>query len=498
MTIGIDLGTTKSAIGYWHDNKPVITKINDQFSMPSEVYFYQNKVQVGYRSADGNPIFFGAIKRHLGSQAMLKVSNHKAVHPQYIAAFILKQLKKYVEDDMHSKGLNEEVREAVIAIPSHFDIYQRRATLEAAKIAGISVKRLINEATASCLDFSRSKGENNGPVMIVDIGGGTLDISIVHISTDDDTLQTMLEVKYIDGHTNLGGVDFDEVIFKWVKERIDRINKTESNINRSLKDLIKSEIAQKKVRLCEQESIKLYNPLHAINRKIDVYSPFNLSQQKFLDLSVPLFERITSLVENSINYFNKRENNIQDILLLGRASKLYGLKEHVQKRTELKCYTPIDPEVCVAKGAVMQAAIFDQKLEEKLVIEVLQDYYGIELEDDKYHVFFEKGGIIPQDREWDFETKADNQTEIEIKVLKGSRPKASENSLMQTIKINNIDPAPAGYTKIKVRFSMNADMILKVTILNVRNKNLTYTIDSPDRLSENQILEYQKSVEDLL
>ncbi|MDW3210311.1 MAG: Hsp70 family protein [Reichenbachiella sp.] len=488
MIVGIDLGTTKSVIGYWHENKPRIVQARGTQSLPSEVFFLNDKVAVGHQPTEKEYTYVAGFKRHLGRDQTIRINSTQRTHPQYVAAIILKELVSLAELDMKEMGYEEQVDEAVIAIPSHFDISQRRATLEAASIAGLKVKRLINEATASALEYTRNRniGEK---LLVIDLGGGTLDLSYIEtISEDKEPDSAALQVLRIEGDTFLGGLDFDLKIRNWLQEQLLEQFGTE-NIDQALKESgtktdhdLQKEIAEKKKRLSDQKEIRLHVPAGIIKNGVEILPEFILTREKFLDITEPLMKRIVTKVKPLLNSENKTK-----VLLLGRAGHTYGLKSYLEEKLNITCYRDLDAETCVAKGAIIQSAIFTGALKERLVMEVLQDNYGVELEDNGYHIFLHKGKIIPANAAYEFQPNNKEATELRVNILKGGHAKASKNTLVQTIVIKR--PSDKDQNKIKIDFKMNTDMVLEVDI-----QGSSFIISSPDGLSNDEVSKYKQSI----
>ncbi|EDP97885.1 Hsp70 family protein [Kordia algicida OT-1] len=491
MLVGIDLGTTKSVIGYWHEGKPRIVKTNGLYSMPSEVSFVNDTISVGKRSKEKEAVYVGGIKRHLGRKSSVKVSKDKSVHPQCIAALLLCQLKKMAIEDMKSIGLPGKIDGAIIAIPSHFDIHQRRATMEAAQIANLPVRRLINEATACALEYT-THNQIKDHLMVIDLGGGTLDISVIDVSQESQGDFFLLDVQNIEGDTNLGGLDFDEAIFNWIKEHKAKDVLNTKELTRQKTDEFKQKITKMKHDLSIHKKTTSHYPIGVLRDDLEIYEPLTLTREEFLEISKPLFDRILALIETSLKEIP--ENTSFQTLLVGRASRTYGLKSVIEEKINTKCLSNTDPETCVAKGAIIQAAILDGAIKNRdhhFVLEALQDHYGIELDKGIFHPFFQKGRTIPTQATHDFTTVADNQTSLEIKFYKGSSTTTKNNTYMDSVTIPNIRKAPKGTENIKIIFDMDANMELTIRAFDKK-----YRIKSKNGLSPEEIQSYKTFVND--
>ncbi len=448
MILGIDLGTTKSVVGVWKGGVHIID-CNGKLSIPSELTYDNGEIFVGHGSktrAGGHKI--KGFKRHLNDPLTENAPWYS--YPQCAAGYVLAKLRLMAE-----RYLGYEVRDAVIAIPSHFDFNQRRATLEAAEIAGLKVKRLLNEATACALAYANRPGhyqfEN---IMVADIGGGTTDVAYV------DAIDGFLSTRYIDGTTLLGGIDFDKALFDdligRVKERcgsddiILTIDQREHLLN--LVELAKIELSQ-----CESTSIHLSHfPIggHLFSGE------FVYDKKRFAELCQPLFDKIIAVVKTVLK--DRDDKIATTFLALGGASRTSGLKQAIHDQLSLDGKQTMDIETAVAFGAVEFAGMLLGKAD-ALATDILQDNYGIGLENGKYEVLLHKGSTIPFRATKEITIVAGNQTKLSVSIYKGGNSLAKNNTLIGTLEMIGLPPRPAKSLTAVVEFDVDVNMDIRVT-----------------------------------
>ncbi len=452
--IGIDLGTTKSVVGAWIDGKPVIIPDSiGRLSIPSEILIQgeieHQEVFVGWESRtknkyQDNSFVVFAIKRMMG-KTNLNREKWWYEYPQYTISYILAELKCMAEE-----YLNQDITDAIITIPSHFDLNQRRATLEAAKIAGLNVISLLNEATASALTYFSSHPEEQ-KIAVLDIGGGTTDISVISWG------ENVCEVIAVDGSTEIGGIDFSNLIYEWYLLRLkEKYNILSTNITKTVEVLIRDQIETVKKELSDNKICKIHLPYIEINGSF-LEEEFALTQNEFERISRKIIDQIIRLIKDIIN-----QHNITSLLLLGGASNTYGIKERILKELS---YTPskrVNTETSVAIGAIIKSASIN-KFSKTLVIDCLQDNYGIGLKDNVYEPLLYKNETIPRSISKEFTTTQDNQTSLSINVYKGQKPSTSGNTFLGSLEITDIPPALKGVPVIIVKFDVNSNMDISVS-----------------------------------
>lgn len=457
ITLGIDFGTTKSVVGGWIDNKPFIIPCkNGQLSIPSEILVQgtanNQEIFVGWDAKNKNKysvesFLVHSIKRSAGKSNYSK-EKWWYVYPQYTISFILAELKCMAED-----FFKQDISDAVIAIPSHFDLNQRRAILEAASIAGINVIRLLNEATATAITYSTQNNKEE-VILVVDIGGGTTDISVVEISKD------VYDVLYIDGDTNIGGIDYNNILYDWfLAQLFHSYAITESEISKPIEVIIKDEIEMIKIELAENYSSEIYLPWLSINGKF-LDKKFKITQNEFKEISKKLTTEIVNILKRTTANLKLP---IDSYVLTGNASKTFGIKEMIKEELNIEYSNwGLRTETSVVKGAIIQSRIL-QRNSNKLIIDCIQDNYGIELTGGVIEIFLSKNETIPVTKIKEFTTTEDSQTGINLKVYKGDNPVASKNKFLGYVELSNLPLSPKGSLKIIVQFDVDVNMNISIS-----------------------------------
>ena len=490
ITIGIDFGTTKSVVGAWVDNKPFIIPCNNgQLSIPSEILIQgfgnSQEIFVGWNARNKNKysqnsFLINSIKRSAGKSNYDK-EKWWYVYPQYTISYILAELKCMAED-----FFKQDISDAVIAIPSHFDLNQRRAILEAANIAGINVVRLLNEATATAITYS-TKNTKEQVVMIVDIGGGTTDISVVEIGSD------IYEVLYIDGDTDVGGIDFNNDLYNLFLSHLSFLyGISKSEISKSIEVIIKDEIERVKIELTDNNSSSIYLPWLSINGKF-LNEEFNITRNEFKIISKKIAAEIINIIKRTKENFKKP---IGSYILTGNASKTFGIKELIKEELNIEFSNlGLIAETAVAKGAIIQSCILVGG--NKVILDCLQDNYGIALQNDIYDIFLNKNETIPVTKIKEFITSEDNQTEIKLKVYKGKNPIASKNKFLGFLELSNLPLKQKGSLTIVVEFDVDVSMNITITakIKDDEKINVKTTLNSEFGLPVDLLQDMRKKVE---
>jgi len=425
-----------------------------------------------YRSKN---ITISSIKRLMGRKGESGWGWWKA-YPQEVSAFILSELKSQAEN-----YLGEEIKRAVIAIPSHFDEAQRRATKEAAEIAGLDVIRLLNEATAAVLAYGLHR-HGDETSLVFDFGGGTLDISIVGWG------EGMYQVQSIEGDSKLGGDDFDQVIVDYILNSIHQQYSAAIELDPIQKAILKETAEKVKVELSGTLATTIYIPgfLRIGQGFQDLSIP--LERSTFERLSKNLVDRATMLLNKALNSANMKVSDLSSVLLLGGTSRIPFIREAVRKELGREPITGVDIETCVAQGAVIQSAILQGSLGEILLLDCIPSSYGIGLKDDTFSPLILKNTTIPTSSSQMFTTTVDNQSAIPITIYQGESLKASENSFLGTIELRDIPPAAAGLPQIKVTFDVDPNMIIQVKARDKgTGKEQTIQVKSPYGLNDTQV-----------
>ena len=458
MIIGIDLGTKKSVVGVWQGQEPyIIPDKAGHLSIPSLVLVTpENKIFAGNiakkhpnRYTGGN-ISISSVKRLIGRKGETNWSWWKT-YPQEVMAFILAELKIQAE-----KYLGQEVTHAVIAIPSHFDDRQRRATKEAAEIAGLKVVRLLNEATAAALAFGVHR-QDEGEILVFDFGGGTLDVSIVGFG------EGVFEVRCIEGDSNLGGDDFDQVIFDYILNHIKKQYGVAAHLD-TIQNIMLGEVAEEaKIELSSRKKTSIHIPgflqieghYHDLNISLD--------RETFENLAKPLFDRAIALVRKALQSAGMQPSDLTALLLLGGCSRIPHVRELMKRELRIEPFTGVDYETCVAQGAVIQAAVLEGNVKDVVLLDVLPNSYGIRSQEDSFSKLLEKNSMIPHRISRIFSTAEDNQSTIPIMIYQGENEKASQNTFLGALELRDIPSAPAGIPQIEVTFDVDNNMIIRVS-----------------------------------
>lgn len=504
MILGIDLGTTKSVAGFWRDGK--VNTIPDRagnLSIPSLVLVTQDQNIIVGRKAQNHPerysgksITISSVKRLVGKKGEMGWGWWKT-YPQEVSAFILTELRRLCEE-----YLGEKIRDVVIAIPSHFDESQRRATQEAAQIAGLNPLRLLNEATAACLTYGLTRLPSQKEVqkvLVFDLGGGTLDVSITELGDG------VYEVKCIEGDSMLGGDDFTQVIEDYVLDIVRKKYGKEVEFDHAQRVLLKEASENAKIELSARLSanisfpgfIRIGTKFHDINVSID--------GSTFETLSKHLVDRCVDLLKKAINAAALRPSDLDALLLLGGSSRIPFIREKIiqdlsedpprsffRKRKAkgfmIEPFTGVDPEVCVAQGAAIQAGVFEGSIKEVLLLEALPSSYGVQLEGDEFSIILSKNTTVPTRCSKIFTTASTNQSSISIGIFQGENEKASENTFLGTLNLSNILPAEAGVPQIEVTFDVDANMIVNTYAKDLATgKEQNLLVKSPYGLNEQQM-----------
>ncbi len=481
-TIGIDLGTTNSCVAVYEGGEPiVITNPEGARTTPSVVAFTKTGErlvgQVAKRQAVTNPDrTIISIKRDMGTDKKVTIDG-KPYTPQAISAMILQKLKADAE-----AYLGTSVTDAVITVPAYFTDAQRQATKDAGKIAGLEVKRIINEPTAAALAYGIDK-ETEQTVMVFDLGGGTFDVSILELS--EGTFQVLATR----GNNRLGGDDFDNRIVDWMA---DLFAKENGGI-----DLRKDKMAHQRLRdAAEKAKIELSGTVST-----DISLPFitadatgpkhfeaTLTRAKFNELTADLVEKTIQPTKDALADSGLSISEINKVILVGGSTRIPAVQEAVKKFTGKEPFKGINPDECVAIGAAIQGGVLGGEVKDVLLLDVTPLSLGIETMGDMFVKIIERNTTIPVKKSQVFSTAADGQTSVEIHVLQGERERASKNVTLNRFQLDGIPPAPRGVPQIEVTFDIDANGIVNVSARDKgTGKEQHITIESQTSMSEEDI-----------
>ena len=454
--IGIDLGTTNSCVAVIEGGEPtVIANAEGARTTPSVVGFKKDGERlvgnIAKRQAVTNPEgTVSSIKRHMGSDYKVTI-NGKSYTPQEISAMILQKLKTDAES-----YLGETVTEAVITVPAYFSDSQRQATKDAGKIAGLEVKRIINEPTAAALAYGIDK-EQDQKVMVYDLGGGTFDVSIIEMG---DGVQ---EVLATNGDTMLGGDDFDNKIIDWLVAEFKKEQGIDLSTDRMAMQRLKDAAEKAKIDLSGTTTANINLPFITQGADGPKHLDMTLSRAKFNEMTADLVERTMGPVRKALDDSGLSVGEIDKVLMVGGSSRIPAVQEAIKKFTGKDPFKGINPDECVAVGASIQAGVLNNDVEGLLLLDVTPLSLGIETMGGVSTKIIERNTTIPTKKSQIFSTAADNQTSVEVHVLQGEREFAKDNKTLGMFHLDGILPARRGVPQIEVTFDIDANGIVHVS-----------------------------------
>ena len=487
--IGIDLGTTNSCVAVMEGGEPVVvTNHEGARTTPSVVAFSKDGErmvgQVAKRQAITNPDrTISSIKRHMGSDYKVTIDG-KSYTPQEVSAMILQKLKADAE-----AYLGEPVTEAVITVPAYFTDSQRQATKDAGRIAGLDVKRIINEPTAAALAYGMDK-EGDQKVMVYDLGGGTFDVSIIEMG------EGVQEVLATAGNNHLGGDDFDQRVIDWMAEEFKKENGIDLRNDRMAMQRLKEAAEKAKIDLSGITTADINLPFITADATGPKHLAMTLTRAKFNELTSDLVDATMGPVNQALSDAGLSASQLDKVLLVGGSTRIIAVQEAVARVTGKEPSKNLNPDECVAIGAAIQAGVLGGEVKGLLLLDVTPLSLGLETLGGVFTKIIERNTTIPVKKQQIFSTAADGQTSVEIHVLQGEREFAKDNKTLGMFRLDGIPAAPRGVPQIEVTFDIDANGIVHVYAKDLgTGKEQQITITSSTNMSKEDIDKAVKEAE---
>ena len=487
--IGIDLGTTNSCVAVMEGGEPVVIANSEGArTTPSVVGFTKTGDrlvgQVAKRQAITNPEnTVASIKRYMGTDHKVTL-NGKEYTPQQVSAMILQKLKADAE-----AYLGETVTEAVITVPAYFNDSQRQATKDAGTIAGLNVRRIINEPTAAALAYGVDK-EDDQKIMVYDLGGGTFDVSIIEMGDG------VTEVLATNGDTHLGGDDFDQRIIDWMADAFQNENGIDLRKDKMAAQRLKEAAEKAKIELSSAMSSQINLPFITADATGPKHLDMTLTRAKFNELTADLVDRTMGPVRKALQDAGLRPSDLKKVLMVGGSTRIPAVYDAVKKELNCEPFKGINPDECVAVGAAIQGGVLQGDVKGLLLLDVTPLSLGIETLGGVCTKIIDRNTTIPTHKSQVFSTAADNQPSVEINVLQGEREFARDNKSLGVFHLDGIAPAPRGVPQIEVTFDIDANGIVKVSAKDLgTGKEQNITITASTNMSKEDIDKAVKEAE---
>ena len=480
--IGIDLGTTNSCVAVLEGGEPVvIANAEGARTTPSVVAFTKNGERLvgetAKRQAITNPDrTIASIKRHMGENYTVEIDG-KSYTPQDISAMILGKLKSDAE-----AYLGEKVSEAVITVPAYFSDAQKQATKDAGKIAGLDVKRIINEPTAASLAYGLDKADGSQKILVYDLGGGTFDVSVLELGDG------VFEVLATNGDTHLGGDDFDNAVLNFLADSFMAEHGIDLRKDNMALQRLKEAAEKAKKELSSAQTTKINLPFITVSEAGPLHMDMDLTRARFDQLTSDLVDRSIEPMKKAMADAGVTNADISKVILVGGSTRIPAVQAAVQKVTGKEPFKGINPDECVAVGASIQAGVLTGEVNDVLLLDVTPLSLSIETLGGVATKLIERNTTIPTKKSQIFSTAADNQTAVDVHVMQGEREMAADNITLGRFQLTGIAPAPRGIPQIEVTFDIDANGIVNVSAKDLgTGKEQQITITSSTKLSEDEI-----------